>query len=205
MTSGRFSRNFQEPFTNLMADSNEPKKETVRIALPPQPATGPGAANQSRDTLRINLPARSPATSSDSPGPTAPAPLPPKAPPAPPSAPVSQPERPIASVAAPVNIPAIAKLPGLSPSPPPVGSPSPKKETARVAPRLDPSAKPAPMVQMKKTQPLITMPESVPQTAPLTVARETATIVDAIPKPLCWAVLSTSAVILIIQIWNYFL
>ena len=40
---------------------------------------------------------------------------------------------------------------------------------------------------------------------PLTVAREPATIVDAIPKPLCWAVLSVSAVILIIQIWNYFL
>jgi hypothetical protein len=52
----------------------------------------------------------------------------------------------------------------------------------------------------------MTMPESVPQSAPLTVAREeTATIVDAIPKPLCWAVLSASAVILIIQIWNYFL
>jgi hypothetical protein len=201
MTSGRFSRNFQEPFTNLMADSNEPKKETVRIALPPQPATGPGAANQSRDTLRINLPPRLPATSSDSPAPTAPAPLPPKAPPAP----VSKPERPIASAAAPVNIPAVVKLPGISPSPAPAGSPSPKKETARVAPRLDPSAKPAPMVQMKKTQPLITMPESVPQTAPLTVARETATIVDAIPKPLYWAVLSASAVILIIQIWNYFL
>jgi hypothetical protein len=96
-------------------------------------------------------------------------------------------------------------LPGLSPSPPPAGSQGPKKETARVTPRLDPSAKPAPMVQMKKTQPLITMPESVPQSAPLTVARDSAAIVDAIPKPLCWAVLSVSAVILIIQIWNYFL
>lgn len=188
-----------------MADPNEPRKETVRIALPLQPAAGPGAGNESRDTMRIKLPARSPSTSSDPPASTAPTPLPPKAPPAPPSAPVSPPERPVASAAPPVNIPAIAKLPGLSPSPPPVGSQSLKKETARVTPRLDQSAKPAPMVQMKKTQPLITMPESAPQIAPLTVARETATIVDAIPKPLCWAVLSMSAVILIIQIWNYFL
>ena len=58
---------------------------------------------------------------------------------------------------------------------------------------------------MKKTQPLITMPETVPQSTPLTVARDTVKIVDAIPKPLCWAVLGISAAIFIIQIWNYFL
>jgi len=45
-----------------MADSNEPKKETVRIAVPPPPAKPPGAGNESRDTMRINLPAYPPST-----------------------------------------------------------------------------------------------------------------------------------------------
>jgi len=58
---------------------------------------------------------------------------------------------------------------------------------------------------MKKTQPLVTLPETVPKSAALTVAREAVKIVDAIPKLLCWAVLGASAAILIIQIWTYFL
>jgi hypothetical protein len=66
-------------------------------------------------------------------------------------------------------------------------------------------AKPAPAVQMKKTQPLITMPEAAPQSTPLTVATTgTGAMVDPIPMPLCWTLLGASAVILIVQIWNYF-
>ena len=58
---------------------------------------------------------------------------------------------------------------------------------------------------MKKTQPLITMPESIPQSALLTVAtKDTSAMIDAIPMPLCWTLLGVSTVILIIQIWNYF-
>ena len=69
----------------------------------------------------------------------------------------------------------------------------------------DPPAKPAPAVQMKKTQPLITMPEAAPQSAPLTVATTgTNPIVDPIPMPLCWTLLGVATVILIVQIWNYF-
>ena len=57
---------------------------------------------------------------------------------------------------------------------------------------------------MKKNQPLITMPESTSQSAPLTVApKDTSAMVDAIPMPLCWTLLGVSTVILIIQIWNY--
>ena len=84
-------------------------------------------------------------------------------------------------------------------------SPGPKKETARIAvlPDLRPKASPA--VQMKKTQPLITVPERTPQSAPLTVAtKDTSGMVDAIPMRLCWTLLGVSTVILIIQIWNYF-
>jgi hypothetical protein len=69
----------------------------------------------------------------------------------------------------------------------------------------DPPAKPVPAVQMKKTQPLITMPETAPQSAPLKVATtQTGAIVDPIPMSLCWMVLGVSAMILIVQIWNYF-
>ena len=41
-----------------MADSNEPKKETVRISVSPQPAA-PAAAT-GRETVRIHLPSRPP-------------------------------------------------------------------------------------------------------------------------------------------------
>jgi hypothetical protein len=51
-----------------MADSNEPKKETVRIIVAPQPSSPPSAPAESRDTVRIHLPTRPPANP-----PTAPA------------------------------------------------------------------------------------------------------------------------------------
>jgi hypothetical protein len=81
----------------------------------------------------------------------------------------------------------------------------PKKETARIAVLPDPRLTALPTVQMKKAQPLVTMPEITLQSAPLTVAtKDTSAIVDAIPMPLCWTLLGVSTVILIIQIWTYF-
>jgi hypothetical protein len=60
-------------------------------------------------------------------------------------------------------------------------------------------------VQMKKTQPLVTMPEvTAPPSVPLTVTSEPPPVVENIPMPLCWAVFGVSALILILQIWNYF-
>jgi hypothetical protein len=177
-----------------MADSNEPKKETVRIAVPPPPAKPPSAGNESRDAEGINLPAHPPSTV-----PTPPAMLPDSA----------------KAVKAPQFFPASPPSPASSPKPPPAphpmasssaaSSPGPKKETTRIAVLPDPRPKASPTVQMKKTQPLITMPESIPQSAPLTVAtKNTSAMVDAIPMPLCWTLLGVSTVILIIQIWNYF-
>jgi hypothetical protein len=65
---------------------------------------------------------------------------------------------------------------------------------------------------MKKTQPLVTVPPTAAPTAPLTVAppprtttATTESVVDEIPMSFCWALLAVSAVILIIQIWNYFI
>src|SRR3954447_16525025 len=50
------------PAQSQMADQNEPKKETVRITLPPRPAGQPPAPSTGRDTVRINMPARPPSS-----------------------------------------------------------------------------------------------------------------------------------------------
>ena len=177
-----------------MADSNETNTKTVRIAVPLSPAKPPGAGNESRDVAAINLPAHPPSTVSppparppDSAKGVKPLQFFPPPPPSPPSSPK----------------PATAPHPMASSSA--ASSPGPKKETARIAVLPDPRPKASPTVQMKKTQLLMTVPESTPQSAPLTVAtKDTSAMVDAIPMPLCWTLLGVSTVILIIQIWTYF-
>jgi hypothetical protein len=84
-------------------------------------------------------------------------------------------------------------------------SPEPKKETARIAVLPDPRAKALAAVQMKKAQPLVTMPEITLQAPALAAAtKDTSAMVNAIPMPFCWTLLSVSTVILIIQVWTYF-
>ena len=206
-----------------MADQKEPKKETVRITLPPRPA-GDAAAPSStgRDTVRINLPARPPANgtvprppgTAGTPGarpPMAQTPLPPapskavapppvfRKPPVPPSSATSA--APGAALPKPtLPSPPVATNSGLA------SAAGPKKETARISVLPDPPIRPAHTVEMKKTQPLITMPEPATQTAaiPVNVLPEVAGgFVDELPMVFCWAVLGASLVILTIQIWNY--
>jgi hypothetical protein len=67
---------------------------------------------------------------------------------------------------------------------------------------------------MKKTQPLSTMPEAVapishittvpaaPAPAPPAVSAEADE--HPIPMALCWGLLAVSAIVLLVQIWNYF-
>ncbi|MFN2509651.1 MAG: hypothetical protein ABR589_12870 [Chthoniobacterales bacterium] len=61
---------------------------------------------------------------------------------------------------------------------------------------------------MTKTQPLLTVPESRMQSAPVVVTGSTepkaTTILDAVPLPVAWTIFGISAVTLLIQIWNYF-
>ena len=188
-----------------MADPNEPEKENVHTALPPQPVAKPGTDTRSRDTVRIQLPPRQPSNKVPLSSPAAPSvPLEPSAAPSPPPPPVLSPELP-------TKIPTPEPDPG---APPPVSaapdltSLGPKKETARIALMPEPPARPAPAVQMKKTQPLIPLPQITPQTAPVAVAPTEKgkgnAMMDAIPMPTCWTLLGVSAVILIIQIWTYF-
>lgn len=84
----------------------------------------------------------------------------------------------------------------------------PKKETARIS--LVPDAPPAPVaapVNMKKTQPLLKTPLPTAQPAPVMTVANPAIIgdaIEAIPRPLLWAILAGSALTFLIQAWNYF-
>ncbi len=162
-----------------MAEPDQPKKETVRIQLPHPPVTPPPAPSvKPRETVRIQLPVRE----------TGNAPVP--------SSPQSAPEDISSTNFFPSPKPPAATRP-LSASvrppstPPPLG---PKKETVRIPLMPEPSRS-----AQKKTQPLMAMPNVIPQNPPIAVAP-----VEKRPMLLYWMLLGMSALILIIQIWTYF-
>jgi hypothetical protein len=163
-----------------MAEPDQPKKETVRIELPHPSVTAPPAPSvKPRETVRIQLPVRE---TGNAPVPSSPQSAPedisstnffpsPKPPPA-----ATRP------LSAPVRPPSI---------PPSLG---PKKETVRIP------LTPAPLGSaQKKTQPLMAMPNVIPQNPPIAVAP-----VEKNPMLTYWMLLAVSALILIIQIWTYF-
>ena len=87
--------------------------------------------------------------------------------------------------------------------PAPITRSAPKKETVRIT--VLPNPQPKPVVQMKKTQPLIGLPavETPATTVSLAPGPEPQPRIDQIPMPLCWTLVAVSATILILQIWNY--
>jgi hypothetical protein len=162
-----------------MAQPDQPRKETVRIQLPHPPATKqsePGV--KPNETVRIQLPVRE----------------------------TGIPPVPSSSQSRPGNIsstnfftpskPPVAPRPLSASAPPrPVPAPSePKRETVRIPLMPEPSRS-----AQKKTQPLIAMPNVVPQNPPIAVAP-----VEKSSMLVYWMLLSISALILIIQIWTYF-
>ena len=209
----------------------EPKKETVRIALPPLPDKPPSSPTVAkRDTARIVLPTRTPVAPLRR--------LPPKITPLPSSD--SPTESPAISLRRPPVAPPqdtttshmlrpLPKPPGLEtntepgaalkPLPPaaPAGDeadtqrpadasihPGPKKETARISilPRPTPAAKPT--INMTKTQPLLIRPaaEGV-QPAPVVITSKPLDPFDSLPRSFCWGLFGIAALIFLIQIWNY--
>jgi hypothetical protein len=199
----------------------EPKKETIRIAVPPGPEQTTSAPNlEKRDTARIVLPTRTPPV-------TPVRRVPPKitqlpSPEATTEAPGVLPRRP------PVSSPSSSPL--LEPMPKPPGverdvepgpgvrlvppgrdenstAPSvnrgPKKETARIniLPSLTPAA--APAVNMAKTQPLLIHPVGTTPVAPVVITSKPVAPLDVIPRSLAWTIFAVSALIFLIQIWNY--
>ena len=166
-----------------MAEPDQPKKETVRIELPVAPPPKPReAADKPPETVRIQLPVRgtgNPPTPISSPSNAGPAAKdisstnffqPPKRPSA--SKPLSASLRP---------------APALPPE-------EPKRETVRIPLMPEPLRS-----GQKKTQPLISMPQSASQNPPIAVARA-----EKSSMLVYWMLLVVSALILIIQIWTYF-
>lgn len=161
-----------------MAEPDQPKKETVRIELPHPPVTPPSASPapsvKPRETVRIQLPTRETGGLPVS------------------SSPQSAPEDISSTNFFPSPKPPAATRP-LSDSvrPPSLG---PKKETVRIPLTQAPLGS-----AQKKTQPLMAMPNVVPQNLPIAVAP-----VEKSPMLMYWMLLAMSALILIIQIWTYF-
>ena len=79
----------------------------------------------------------------------------------------------------------------------------PKQETARISILPRPAAVAPPPVNMTKTQPLLVHPTAATPVAPVVITSKPLAPVDSIPRPLCWAIFGISAVIFLIQIWNY--
>jgi hypothetical protein len=215
-----------------MADQREPKKETVRISLPPPPGSRPPGAER-RETVRINLPARPPSQGpfrpsteltnrptppsiSASPTPDSgtdePAVRPPLRPPTVPATTAAKPPPPNLppppSVFRPPSAgPGTAAAAAVEPAPTQPET-HPRKETARISILPDPlpAVTAAPTVNMTKTQPLIRAPHDDRPLAPVNVSGIPAagSSIDAIPMPILWALLGISAVAFLIQLWNYF-
>ena len=165
-----------------MAEPDQPKRETVRIEVPHPPVTPPPAppapSVKPRETVRIQLPVRETGT-----------------PPVPSSS--SSPSENISSANfLPPPKPPAATRPLLTSVRPPSIPPSlgPKKETVRIPLMPEPLRS-----AQKKTQPLMAMPNVVPQNPPIAVAP-----VEKSPMLMYWMLLAMSALILIIQIWTYF-
>jgi hypothetical protein len=158
-----------------MAEPDQPKKETVRIEVPHPPVTPPPPPSaKPRETVRIQLPVRE----------TGNAPVP------------SSPPEDISSTNFfPSPKPPAATRPLSTPVRPPSIPPSlgPKKETVRI-----PLQEPLGSAQ-KKTQPLMAMPNVIPENPPIAVAP-----VEKSSMLTYWMLLAMSALILIIQIWTYF-
>jgi hypothetical protein len=154
-----------------MTEPNEPKKETTRISLGPVSAENPPETNtNSRDPVQ----------------------LPPGEPPvgglAEPDA-VRPGQEVVSSQFFQTPPPPPVPLTGSVTPAPDLPSSGPIKETVRIPLRT---------VQMKKTQPLVALPEVVPQNPSIAVAPGKKN-----PTPALWLLLGVSAVILIIQIWTY--
>ncbi len=179
-----------------MSDASEPKKETVRITLPPR------ANSESGDTARIDLPTTPPLK----PGPGAPkqaaAPVPPRPPKPVARPPMSRPPMPTPSSSAPVRPPKFtpaAGRPVWPPSAPPLPPNAPSgaasaedaaegAETAPVPPRPMPPRPrvlpPAPRVQ-PPTAPasgVSAAPANYPGSAPQTGPRKETARISTLPE-----------------------
>jgi hypothetical protein len=184
----------------FMADPNEPKKETVRISLPPQSTPPPSLAVE-KESTRIILPNRPPARSAAADAPAADLRPPSSTPVRPPAA------RPTESVP-PAGLK--APLPPAPPKPvfPPISGlvgnqgaaqPGFRKETARVT-----NSPTKATVKLGTMQPAGSVPSPIIRGGLPAVAKPPPRgLVEAVPTQLCWALLAISGLALLTQLWTY--
>ena len=161
-----------------MAEPDQPKKETVRIQLPHPPVAKPSEPSvKPHETVRIQLPVHETGS------------------PPVPSSPQSAPEDISSTNFFPPKPPAASRPLSASVHPSPIPPASgPKQETVRIPLTPEPLRS-----SQKKTQPLIALPNVVPQNPLIALAP-----VEKSSMLLYWMLLAMSALILIIQIWTYF-
>lgn len=162
-----------------MAEPDQPKKETVRIQLPVPPPTKPAEPSvKPHETVRIQLPVRQSGS-----------------PPVPSSTPSASEDISSTNFFPPPKPPTASRPLSGSVRPAPISPASgPKRETVRIPLMPEPLRS-----AQKKTQPLIAMPNVVPQSLPIAVAPA-----EKSSMLVYWMLLGISALILIIQIWTYF-
>jgi hypothetical protein len=85
----------------------------------------------------------------------------------------------------------------------PPGLGGPKNETARISVLPRPATTIAPAINAIKTQPLLVPSAGGAQPAPVVLTSRRIPPIDAIPRRVCWALFGISALIFLIQIWNY--
>ena len=158
-----------------MADSAEPKKETVRIMVPAQPGEPMQTGAPKREAVRIHLPSRPPANLPVA-GDSGAAEAPLEAPAAPPS-----PKKETARIT-------------VLPDPPF----KPAVQMKKTQPLIDlPTPDKPPTVSVTVATQTTAPAENV--SGPGLIRA-----IDNTPMPLCWVLVGVSAAILLIQIWSYF-
>jgi hypothetical protein len=157
-----------------MADSAEPKKETVRIMVPIQTGEPMQTGAPKRETVRIQLPSRPPANVPGDSSPAA-APLPSSV-----SSPPVTPKKETAR---------ITVLPD-----PPV---KPTVQMKKTQPLIDLPPPGAPSISVTVAPETGTASENL-------AAPSLMRTLDDVRMPFCWALLAVSVIILLIQIWSYF-
>jgi hypothetical protein len=158
-----------------MADSVEPKEETVRIMVPAQAGEPMQTGAPKRETVRIHLPSRPPAN----------LPVPDDLGPA---GVLSTAVEPL-SVSPKEETARITLLPD-----PPT---KPAVAMKKTQPLIDLPPTDRPTISATVAPQTSATSEYFPVPAPIRT-------IDAIPMQLCWALLGVSAAILLIQIWSYF-
>ncbi len=179
----------------------EPKKETVRSALPQGSEITPGLQNEGakHDLARIPLPSRTPVIPTRRSPPSIIQPSPVSA-----GIPVVSSHRP------PVLPSKVTASPVLHPPSKPAGATPVSSEVGTTANLLSPADAPAASENFagvsvqpgpKKETGRITI---LSKPAPVSVAPSNATdSFDSIPRSFCWGLLGISALTFLIQIWNY--